>query len=243
MNDSVSLVFPAYNEERNIPLLIEEIRSVVIPWLGDFEVIIVNDGSKDGTEDLLRDFSRQFPWLKTVTHIKNRGYGAAVKSGLLAAEKEFIFFSDADLQFDLRLLPCFLSYLEEYQAVLGYRAPRVDAWHRRLFGRMWSRMVSLLFDFSVKDVDCAFKAFRKEIKEIVKEISSEGATFSTELLVRMKDAHWRWIELPVRHRPRIEGEQTGARLKVILKAFKELYTFWKSYKNFGGSLYGRILER
>ncbi len=230
MEYSVSLVFPAYNEEKNIPLLIEEIKSIVIPRLRDFEVIIVNDGSKDGTADLLRAFSRQFSWLRTVTHLKNRGYGAAVKSGLLAAEKELLFFSDADLQFDLRLLPCFLSYLEEYQAVLGYRAPRVDPWHRCLFGKMWSKLVNFLFGFSVKDVDCAFKAFRKEIKELVKEIRSEGATFSTELLVRMRDAGWKWIELPVRHRPRRQGKQTGANLKVILKAFKELYIFWKFYK-------------
>lgn len=235
---SLSMVFPAYNEENNVPLLLEKIADFRrMSGLEDVEAIIVNDGSRDRTGELLEEYREHFPWLKVIHHRTNRGYGAAVKSGLLAADKEAIFFTDADLQFDFCFLPCFLFCLREYPAVIGYRAPRVDPWYRCLFGFLWTGLARMFFGLRVRDVDCAFKVFRSEVKEIVKEVRSEGATFSLELLVLLREAGWKWRELPVPHFPRKLGKQSGARPGVVFRSFREFFSFWRDYcrrKNLSG---------
>jgi len=224
---SLSLVFPAYNEAKNLPVLFSHIQNVVPEMVEDFEVIVVNDGSRDNTLELLVENSKKYSWLKYLSHQKNQGYGQAVRSGILAAHKDYIFFSDSDLQFDLRSLGCFFPYISAYKAVIGYRAPRSDNLIRLLNGWLWKKLVEILFSIKVRDLDCAFKMFHRDVQQIVRNMECRGAMFSTELLYYLKKHNWNWIELPVKHYPRKHGTQTGANIKVILKAFWELFQFWR----------------
>ena len=227
--DSLSLVFPAYNEAENLPSLIEYVSEVVPKFVSDFEAIVVDDGSRDNSSEILAKLKRRFPWLKPKRHDTNLGYGKAVKTGLLSATKEYVFFTDADLQFDLNFLGCFLPYLKEYKAVLGYRAPRVDSWIRKLNAWLWRILIMWLFRVKIQDVDCAFKVFHRELLDTVAQAECEGAMFSAELLIRIKMAGYSWYELPVKHFARKAGMQTGAKFTVILKAFKELFSFYLRY--------------
>jgi glycosyltransferase involved in cell wall biosynthesis len=220
---------PAYNEEANVGAMIEDARSVVSEITEDYEIVVVNDGSKDRTAAVVEEKAAKYPQVRLVQHPVNLGYGAAVYDGFAAATKELIFFTDGDRQFVLPEIHRLLARLGEADMVVGYRAPRRDPWARVLYGWGWSTLVTILFGYTARDIDCAFKLFKREIiTTIGAEIESRGATFSAEWLVRTKRAGYKIAEVPVTHLPRVAGSQTGARLHVIKRAFKELARFrWK----------------
>ncbi len=220
----ISVVLPAYNEEENIGGMLSEAIAVLGAIVPDYEIIVVDDGSSDGTAQVVKRLASQYPQVRLVQHQVNRGYGAALYSGFLAAGRDFIFMTDSDRQFDLRDFGRLLTFADSADMVIGYRAPRVDPWHRRLFGWGWSMLTNILFGYTARDVDCAFKLFKREIVDNI-QIQSRGATFSAEFLVRAKRKGDRIQEVPVRHLPRPSGRQTGARLDVILRAFRELVRF------------------
>lgn len=223
---SISVTMPAYNEEANIGAMIEDAIMVVSSLTDDFEIVIVNDGSKDRTSETVLQKSEIFPQVRLIEHPVNLGYGAAVYDGFAAATKELIFFTDSDCQFELDEIRKLLPLIDKADMVVGYRAPRRDPWHRVLFGRGWSTLVTILFGYTARDIDCAFKLFRRKVIESIgSEIRSRGATFSAEWLVRSKRAGFTIAEVPVTHKPRRAGAQTGARIHVILRAFKELIRF------------------
>jgi glycosyltransferase involved in cell wall biosynthesis len=201
----------------------------VLPELADrWEIIPVNDGSKDKTGEIIDRLAKADPNVRPVHHEKNKGYGGAVISGYNAAKGDFVFFTDGDLQFDLRELTLLIEKLDEGDLVLGYRKNRRDPLQRKLNAFMWGSLVKSLFHFKVRDVDCAFKLIKRRVIDKVK-LSAEGALVSTELLARANKAGFRFVEVGVTHYPRTAGTQTGAKLSVILKAFRELF-----------KLYGRI---
>ncbi len=218
---SLSVGLPAYNEAANVGPMIQMVRERVGPLVDDLEIIVVDDGSSDDTAAVVRSLAEEDPRVRLVQHDGNKGYGAAVRTALWSASKELVFFTDADRQFDVGEVSHFLPRLAEADLVIGYRYARSDPWHRRLFGNGWSWLVNLLFGFTARDVDCAFKLFRREILDHI-EVRSGGAMFSAEFLVRAKHAGYRIVEEPVSHYPRVAGSQTGARPAVILRAFREL---------------------
>ncbi len=235
---SISGVMPAYNEEANIGFMIEEMDRVLSSITDDYEIIVVDDGSKDGTAQRVLEKASLHPKVRLIRHEKNKGYGAAVYSGITAATKELIFFTDSDRQFKLDELKNLLPLIGEADLVAGYRPKRMDPWYRVLFGWGWSFLVTILFGYTVRDIDCAFKLFRREVIEKVgPQIQSFGATFSAEFLVRAKRAGFKFREVPVTHLPRLAGQQTGARLNVITRAFKELFLLrWRLWREaFGRS--------
>lgn len=222
---SLSVVLPAYNEEANIGPMIEDVVRVVVPLVDEYEIVVVDDGSRDQTAARVREKAEEHPQVRLVEHEVNKGYGAAVFTGLTSATKDLIFFTDADRQFVIEEVREFLPLILEGKAdlVAGYRPTRSDPFHRKLFGWGWSALMTLLFGYTVRDVDCAFKLFRRQVVDTVAgNIASGGATFSIEFLVRAKRAGFRFRELPVTHRPRVAGSQTGARLDVITRAFREM---------------------
>jgi len=221
---SLSVVLPAYNEAENISEMVSSVMKTVKPLTDDYEIIVVDDGSRDGTAEVVRGLSAEWPQVRLLGHEVNRGYGAALYSGLRAATKDLIFFTDADRQFELADLHKFWPEIEGVDMVIGYRPERADPFHRRLFGWGWSWLTNLLFGYTARDVDCAFKLFRREIMDNI-DVRSMGATFSAEFLVRAKARGYTIRELPVRHLPRTAGSQTGSRLDVILRAFRELLAF------------------
>ncbi len=224
---SISVAMPAYNEVENIEAMVMDVIQVMDVLADDYEVIVVDDGSHDGTGQVVRSLEQRYPRVRLVLHQKNQGYGAAAFSGLTNASKELVFFTDSDRQFDLREVEKLLDLVDKADLVVGYRAPRRDPFMRKLNGWGWSALVTLLFGYTARDIDCAFKLMRREVIERIKdEVESRGATFSAEFLVRAKRAGFHIREVPIHgHRPRVAGSQTGARLNVITRAFKELVRF------------------
>ncbi|WP_420629615.1 glycosyltransferase family 2 protein [Candidatus Leptofilum sp.] len=227
MRRSLSVSMPAFNEAENIPDMVADVLHVLPQLADDFEIIVVDDGSWDDTAVVTQQLAAQQSQLKLVQHDVNKGYGTAVLTGLTHSSKELVFFTDADRQFDLAEIEKLLKHIETADLVVGYRAPRRDPFMRRLNGKGWSWLVTLLFGYTARDIDCAFKLMRREVvTQLHEEISSGGATFSAEFLVRAKKAGFKIIEVPIRgHRPRVAGSPTGANLRVITRAFKELVQF------------------
>ena len=223
---SISLVMPAYNEADNIEPMVAEATPALEANADDYEIIVVDDGSADETAAVTRRVMETHPHVRLVQHPVNQGFGAAVFSGFTSAEKDWIFYTDADRQFVLSELERFVPYMDEADLIAGYRAPRRDPFLRVFYGKGWSALCTLLFGYTVRDVDCGFKLFRREIiQNLAPQIASRGATFSIEWLVRAKRAGYRFVELPVTHRPRVAGSQTGANINVIVRAFRELVQF------------------
>ena len=213
---------PAYNEEANIEPQVLDVIEALRPLADDFEVIVVNDGSRDRTGAIVSELAVAHPQVRLVQHPSNQGYGAALYSGFTSATKDLVFLTDSDRQFDLDDLRRLLPLLDRADIAAGYRAPRRDPFMRVLNGIGWSTLVTLFFGYTARDIDCAFKLFRRDILQKI-HMQSRGATFSAEFLVRAKRAGFRIIELGVKHRPRRAGSQTGARPDVILRAFRELF--------------------
>jgi glycosyltransferase involved in cell wall biosynthesis len=220
---SISLVLPAYNEADNIEPLVAEAIPALAACTDDYEIIVVDDGSSDGTADVTRSVMESESCVRLVQHTVNQGFGAAVYSGFTSAVKDWIFYTDADRQFVLSEVERFVPLMSEADLIAGYRAPRRDPFMRVFYGKGWSMLCTLLFGYTVRDVDCGFKLLRRGIiQELAPHIASRGATFSIEWLVRAKRAGYRFVELPVTHRPRVAGSQTGANIDVITRAFREL---------------------
>jgi glycosyltransferase involved in cell wall biosynthesis len=221
---SISMVLPAYNEADNIEPMVAEATPALESVTDDYEIVVVDDGSADDTAGVTRRVMQEYPRVRLVEHPVNQGFGAAVFSGFTSAEKDWIFYTDADRQFVLSELEQFVPFMDDADLIAGYRAPRRDPFMRVVYGKGWSALCTLLFGYTVRDVDCGFKLLRREIiQNLAPQIASRGATFSIEWLVRAKRAGYRFAELPVTHRPRVAGSQTGATINVITRAFRELW--------------------
>ncbi len=222
---SVSAILPAYNEEAIIERSVRHVCAVLATLTTDFEVIVTDDGSRDRTGEILSTLANSEPKLRLriVSHEKNRGYGAALASGFDSATKELIFFTDGDKQFDVAELTCFLPAMQpNIDLVIGWRRKRADPLLRLLNAWGWKQLVNGLFGYTARDVDCAFKLFRRPVWESI-SVHARGATFSAEFLVKARCRGFKITEIPVSHYPRTEGCPTGARPAVIVRAFKELF--------------------
>lgn len=223
----LSLVFPVFDEEQNIAVLLDAARTTAMKFTRDFEIILVDDGSRDRSAEIIDQHCAKDPRYRVIRHQSNAGYGAALRSGLREAQGELIFFSDADLQFDLSEIENLLEHTEEFDIVAGYRARRSDPWPRRVIAATWGGIVRLLFGLRVRDIDCAFKVFRREVIEAI-EIEAIGAFVNTEILVRSRAAGYRIHQVPVTHHRRQYGAQSGANPRVILRAVIELTTLFRA---------------
>lgn len=226
---ALSLVFPVFDEERTIGPVIESALATGQKLFEDFEVVVVDDGSQDGTGDIIDRFAERDTRVQVVRHPRNTGYGAALRSGLREATGELVFFSDADLQFDLDELESLLAHADEFDIVAGYRFPRRDPWPRRLIAGTWGLLVRLLFDLRVRDIDCAFKVFRRSILDAM-PIQSIGAFVNTEILVRASALGASIRQVPVSHRRRLHGTPKGAHPRVILRAIVELSSLYRELR-------------
>ncbi len=219
---SLSVIFPAFNEEANIQRTVESARQVLPKLAQTWEIILVNDGSKDATTPLCDQLAEQYPEVRAIHHVDNRGYGAALKSGILAARHDFIFFTDSDGQFDLEELEHLIEYASHYDIVTGYRGKRQDPPHRLINAFGWKMLVRMVLGVKVRDIDCAFKIFQRSVFDRV-QIRSVGAMVNTEILAQANAFGMRIHEVRVSHYPRQFGKSSGANLRVIAKAFRELF--------------------
>lgn len=225
----LSLVFPVFDEEDNIGQLLEQVLEIAPRLALDFEIVIVDDGSRDASAEVVEAIRNGEPRIRLLRHESNRGYGAALRAGLREARGNLVFFSDADLQFDLDELSTLLHHADEFDIVAGYRQPRRDPWGRRLLAASWGWLVDMLFDVRVRDIDCAFKIFRRHVLEAI-PIESVGAFVNTEILVRARQENFRIHQVPVTHRRRRFGRQSGANPRVILRALFELASLYRELR-------------
>jgi glycosyltransferase involved in cell wall biosynthesis len=227
---TLSLVFPVFDEEGNLGELMAGACRVGEELGESFEVIVVNDGSRDGSPGIIDDWARRDTRIRVIHHARNSGYGAALRAGLSQARGAWIFFSDADLQFDLAQLRDLLAHTPDYDIVAGYRSPRRDPWPRLLIATAWGAIIRLFFGLRVRDIDCAFKLFRRQVIDTI-PLASVGAFINTELLVRARAAGFRIHQVPVQHRRRRHGRQTGARPRVLIKACVELGSLYRELRS------------
>ncbi len=221
ISGGISAVIPALNEEQNIRAVVSEAATALSGFANEFEIIVVDDGSSDQTPELVSESAKADPRVRLVRHDRNRGYGAALSSGFEAARLKYIFFTDGDRQFKLSELDRLVPRLAESPMVIGFRELRQDPWLRRMYGRMFSGMVNLLFGLEIKDMNCAFKIFERDIIA-GREFRSRGALINAELLALAKSRGVAPVQVPVSHFPRKAGSQTGGSARVILRAAREL---------------------
>jgi glycosyltransferase involved in cell wall biosynthesis len=223
----LSYFFPAHNEEANLAGLVEEALTT-LPGLADtFEIIAVDDGSRDSTAAIAQALADQHPnVVRLVRHPVNLGYGAALRSGFAAARYELIAFTDGDRQFkvaDLGRLTERLVALDAPDVVVGFRIKRADPLVRTLYARAYRLANRIFFGLRVTDVDCACKIVRREALDGLR-VESGGAFFSAELLIKLQAAGRRVAEVGVPHYPRTAGSATGAKPQVVLRAVRD---FWR----------------
>jgi len=222
---SLSVVIPAYNEESNVELAVRGVSQVTQSLGIDHEIIVVNDGSRDRTGAIVRELADVIPGLRLVEHFPNRGYGGALKAGFAAATKDLIAFTPADNQFEFGEIARLLEKLTpDVVLVSGRRIDRKDNAIRKFNGWGWNTVVRILFGYLIKDIDCGFKVFRRAILDRI-HVESNGAMIDTEMLAELRARGFKLAEVPVTHLPRTAGAPTGANLKVIFRAFRDLFRF------------------
>lgn len=226
--NTLSVFFPAYNEEKNIPNTVEKAVEVIKKLgLKDYEIIVINDGSKDRTAEVTAELQKGNSHIRLINHESNKGYGEAIKTGLYNARFPWIVYTDSDGQLDFAEVTKFLEKADGVDMVVGYRIDRQDPAIRRLFGWGWTLLSNILLGIGVRDVDCAFKLIKKEIVEKIPHLeSSRGGMISPELLAKVKKMGFKVEEVGVHHYPRQAGNPTGADVKVILKSFIDLGRLW-----------------
>jgi len=225
----ISVIFPAFNEEGNIQCTVETVLKVLPEVATRWEVIVVDDGSSDATALVCDRLKARYSEVEVIRHEQNRGYGAALKSGIMSAKYDLIFFSDSDGQFDFRELQQLICWSEDYDIVAGYRAKRHDPLHRRINALGWNVLVRLVLGIKIRDIDCAFKLFRRSVFDHI-QIRCVGAMVNTEILAQATRLGMRIHQVKVNHFPRRYGKQSGANPRVIIIAFRELSRLWRKLR-------------
>ncbi len=221
---SLSVVLPAYNEEGEIRRTLRGVLRELERLRISHEVIVVDDGSRDGTAAILDVEAARDPSIRIVRHSKNQGYGAAVGNGFRAARMGWVFLMDSDGQFDFTEIERLMEVQRRTgaAAVFGFRAERSDSFPRRWAGAAWTRLIRWVLGIEVRDLDCAFKLIRRDALLEAGFPEAKGAMVSAELLARLRRSGYDWEEVPVSHYPRRTGVSSGGSPRVIFRAFREL---------------------
>jgi glycosyltransferase involved in cell wall biosynthesis len=222
---SLSLVLPAFNEEANIEAVVNASLATLPVHTHDFEIIVVDDGSRDRTPDLVEQLAADDARVRLVRHPRNRGYGAALTSGFRATRGDFVMFMDADRQFDIRDLRLLAPFAGEYDVVAGFRMERSDPIHRRVFAEMFNVAVRILFGVHLRDIDCAFKLFRGDLLRGM-DLTAPGALINTEIQAKARRQGARLQQVGVHHYPRVAGQASGGSPRVIVRALGETLALW-----------------
>lgn len=227
MNEGISIFFPAYNDEGSIAGLVNDALALLPSLTDDFEVIVVNDGSMDGTAAVLAELARGDSRVRVVSHEVNRGYGAALRTGFASATKELVFYTDGDGQYDvrelLRLRPLLVAGVD---IVNGYKVQRADGWQRKAIGAVYNGLAHLLFSIPIRDVDCDFRLIRRRAVEQIELVSSSGS-ICVELVHKLHRSGCVFAEVPVQHRPRVHGRSQFFTLRRVSRTALDLLSLWR----------------
>jgi glycosyltransferase involved in cell wall biosynthesis len=220
--DRLSLVIPAFNEAEVIAQAIREAESALAAHFDAFEILVVDDGSSDGTALQVERLKGRHTRL--LSHRANRGYGAALRTGFESARFDLIAFTDADCQFDLTNLSALAALAAEYPIAAGYRLDRKDPWRRRFFSWGYNTLARMMLGTGLRDVDCALKVFRREVLAVLLP-ASRGFFVNTEMMTRARQLGLSVAEMPVTHRPRASG-RSKVSLREIPRTAAKLFRFW-----------------
>ncbi len=219
---SLSVFFPSYNEEGNIASTVEKAIKVLDGLKKPWEIIIVDDGSKDKTPQVADQLAKKYSKVK-VLHKPNGGYGSALQAGFKSAKNDLVFYTDADGQFDFSEVRKFLELADKYDVIIGYRIERKDPFYRLIFAKIWAVSVFLMFGLWVKDIDCGFKMVKKRVIDSIAPFeSTRGAMINAELIIKAKRKGFKIGQVGVYHYPRKAGKPTGASIPVIIKSYLDL---------------------
>lgn len=224
----ISAIFPCYNDAVTIGGLIDDVHTALLPHAGELEVIVVNDGSADGSREVLDALATDRAWLLVIHHDKNRGYGGALMSGFEAARNEWIFYTDGDAQYDAKeaaLLAALAT--EDVDIVQGYKLGRGDPFHRKVIGRVYHHVVKTLFRLPGRDTDCDFRLFRRKLV-IDRPMTSTSGVICVEMMRSFRDQQARFVETPVHHYARPSGKSQFFRLPMLARSAGQLLQLWWS---------------
>ncbi|MEO6126295.1 MAG: glycosyltransferase family 2 protein [Ilumatobacteraceae bacterium] len=222
----VSAMFPCYNDAATIGGLVDDVHTALVDHADELEVIVVNDGSSDGSRAVLDELAMARPWLRVIHHDKNRGYGGALISGFEAARMEWIFYTDGDAQYDAKEASLLASLAtDEVDIVQGYKLGRGDPIHRKIIGRCYHHVVKLLFGLPGRDTDCDFRLFRRKLI-IDRALTSTSGVICVEMMRSFDDQHARFVEAPVHHYARPSGKSQFFRVPAIARSARQLLQLW-----------------
>lgn len=228
--DKLSVFLPVYNEDESIENVVLTTKKVLQKIAGEWELIIVDDGSVDGSPELAEKLSYSEKRIRVITHKTNEGYGASIRTGLYESKYPWVAFIDSDGQFDFSEITNFINKQKETNAdlVVGYYKKRQVSLFKIVTSKLWELTIFILFGLKVRDVDCGFKLISKKVIDIIPALESQrGAFISSELLIKSVKAGFAIAEVPVTHYPRTKGAGTGRNLNVIIKSFMDLVRLWK----------------
>ena len=227
----LSIVLPAYNEAANIRAAVDQALAAGRRLASEYEVIVVDDGSRDGTSREVESLAREhYPRVRLVKHEVNQGYGAALRTGFKLALFGLVFFTDSDNQFDMSELEGFIPMTADYDIIAGFRVNRCDPLRRSITSWFYNKLVRLLFRVNARDVNCAFKLMNREV---VQKVTIECNDFfvNTELLAKARRLNFRIAEKGVRHYPRTAGE-TSVRLSDVPRTLMTVAKMWRRMRRF-----------
>jgi glycosyltransferase involved in cell wall biosynthesis len=223
---SIAIFFPAYNDEGSIATLVRKALALLPHLTHDYEVIVVNDGSRDGTAAVLEALARTEPRLRVLHHPRNRGYGGALQTGFLHATKDLIFYTDGDGQYDVDELTKLLPLLgDEIDVVNGYKLKRADDQRRIVLGGIYKLLARTLFGLPIRDVDCDFRLLRRGAIQSV-ELHSTSGCICTEMIYKLHTAGYRFAETPVHHYARLHGHSQFFTLRRVARTAADFCALW-----------------
>ena len=224
---SLSAFFPAYNDAPSLPELIARTFDVASATFDDFEVIVINDGSQDTTGEVLAELAEKYgPRMRVITHPVNLGYGGALKTGFESAEKEYVFYTDGDGQYDVRELPKLWSLMKPGVGLVnGYKLERNDPWHRIFIGKAYNQFARMLFGIRIRDIDCDFRLMRRDLVQEI-QLRSTSGTICVELVKKIELTGCGVAEIGVHHYPRLHGKSQFFRVKSLLSTLMQLIRLW-----------------
>jgi glycosyltransferase involved in cell wall biosynthesis len=223
---SLSVFFPAYNDGGTIASLVIAAHQTAEKLVEDFEIIVVNDGSADGTAEIADELARTYPEVRVVHHPTNRGYGGALRTGFATATKDLVFYTDGDAQYDpTELAALWPSLTDTVDLVNGYKISRSDPLHRIVIGRIYHHTVKRLFGLTVRDVDCDFRLMRRSIFDRV-ELHHNSGVICLEMMKKITDAGFRIAEVPVHHYHRAYGKSQFFNFRRLARTAVDVAKLW-----------------
>ena len=225
-SSGLSVFFPALNDSGTIASMVIRAVRAASELTPDYEVIVVNDGSADGTAEIADELARTYPHVRVVHHGKTRGYGAALQTGFHSATKELVFYTDGDAQYDpAELSVLWASLTPDADLVNGYKISRSDPLHRIIIGRLYHHIVSMLFGLKMRDVDCDFRLMRRAIFDRI-TLEKTSGVICLEMMKKIQDAGFRIVEVPVHHYHRAFGKSQFFNVRRILKTGVDVMRLW-----------------